>query len=161
MQFQQINRDDPEKVFAAIKNAAGTTMSAGAAAFYVVSSGDGISVSNAGSVRQWAFAGIVKSALDNGDYGRAQVYGICSAYMVLDDSTVSAVPGTQLVAVASADYLKNLDATELFTFVAVSSAALTWTGGTPWNFVTLMDTFASAASANSVPALKSVFVRAL
>lgn len=161
MQFQQLDRSDPEKVYAAIYNVSGGTLSAGAAAYYVVSSGDGISVSNAGTIRKWAFAGIVKAALSDSSYGRAQVYGICSAYMVLDTTSVSATPGNQLVCVNSADYLKNASSADLFTFTAVSSAAFTWSGGDPWNYVTLMDTYASAASANSTPALKSVFVRAL
>lgn len=161
MQFQQLNRSDAEKVYAAVYNVSGATLSAGAAAYYIVASGDGISVSNAGSTRKWAFAGIIKDAISDSGYGRAQVYGACSAYMVLDTTSVSAVPGDQLVAVNSQTYLKNADATDLFTFTAVSSAALTWSGGDPWNFVTLMDTYASAASANSTAALKAVFVRAL
>lgn len=164
MQFSQLNGGpltDAEKVYTAIRNVSGATLSAGAAAYFVVSSGDGISVSNAGTTRKWAFAGIVKDALSDSSYGRAQVYGICSAYMVLDTTSVSAVPGNQLVAVDSATYLKNADATDLFTFTAVSSAAFTWSGGDPFNFVTLMDTYASAASANSTAALKTVFVRAL
>lgn len=157
MQFQQIDRSDAEKVYAAVYNVSGGTLSAGAAAYHIVSSGDGISVSNAGTTRSWAFAGIIKDAIADSAYGRAQVYGFCSAYMVLNSSTVSAVPGTQLVAVNSKDYLADYASANIFT--AVSSA--TWTGGSPWNFVTLMDTYASAASANSTAALKSVFVRAL
>lgn len=156
MQFQQIDRSDPEKVYAAIYNVSGATLSAGAAAYFIVDSGDGISVSNAGTVRKWAFAGIVPSALSDSTYGRAQVYGICSAYMVLNSTGVSAVPGKQLDAVNSATYLKDFTVSDYFL-----SGALSGTGqGNPWNFVTLMDTFASAASAQSTPALKTVFVRA-
>jgi len=164
MQFESLNGgplQDPERVFAAVRNIAGATLSAGAAAYHVVASGDGISVSNAGTTRKWAFAGIIKDALSDSSYGRAQVYGFCSAYMVLSDSTVSAVPGAQLVAVNSQAYLKDSSAAGLFTFVAASSATFTWNGGNPWNHVVLMDTYASAASANSTPALKSVFVKAL
>ena len=161
MQFQQIDRSDAEKVYAAVYNVSGGTLSAGAAAYFIVASGDGISVSNAGTTRKWSFAGIIKDALADSAYGRAQVYGACSAYMVLDDSAISAVPGNQLVAVNSNTYLKNASSADLFTFTAVSSAAFTWAGGDPWNFVTLMDTYASAASANSTAALKAVFVRAL
>ena len=161
MQFQQLDRSDPEKVFAAVRNIAGATMSAGAAAYFVVNSGDGISVSNAGTIRKWAFAGILKDALSDSSYGRAQVHGFCSAYMVLADSTVSATPGAQLNAVASQNYLRDTTAAALFTFVAASSATLTWNGGNPWNYVTLMDTYASAASANTTPALKSVFVKCM
>jgi hypothetical protein len=132
-------------------------MSAGAAAYFTVTSPDGISVSNAGSTRKYAFAGILKTALSDSSYGRAQVYGICSAYMVLNSTAASAVPGKQLDAVASADYLKDFTVSDYFL-----SGALSGTGqGNPWNHVTLMDTFASAASANSTPTLKTVFVKAL
>lgn len=158
MQFQQIDRSDPEKVYAAIYNVAGATLSAGAAAYFVVASGDGISVSNAGSTRKWGFAGIVKSALADSTYGRAQVYGFCSAYMVLNSSAVSAVPGQQLDAVASATHLKDFTASDYYLSGALSAANTT---PNPWNFVTLMDTYASGASTNSTAALKSVFVRAL
>lgn len=162
MQFQQIDRSDPEKVYAAIYNVSGTTLSAGAACYHVVASGDGISVSNAGTTRKWAFAGIVKDAIADSTYGRAQVHGICSAYMVLADTTSAASPGDQLNAVNSATYLKHFSAaSDVFTFVAVSSATLSWTGGNPWNYVTLLDTYASAASGDSTAALKTVFVKAM
>ncbi len=161
MQFQQLNRTDPEKVYAAVRNVAGATMSAGAAAYFVVASGDGISVSNAGTTRKWGFAGILNSALSDSSYGRAQVHGYCSAYMVLSATAVSATPGTQLNAVASQNYLADTSAAGLFTFVAASSATFVWSGGNPWNYVTLMDTYASGASANTTPALKSVFVKCM
>lgn len=163
MQFSQINGgpiQDPEKVYAAVRNVSGATQSLGAAVYNVVTSPDGISVSNAGTTRKWAFAGILPAALSDSSYGRAQVYGICSAYMVLADTGASATPGDQLNAVNSQAYLKATTATDLFTFVAVSSATFTWSGGNPWNFVTLMDTYASGASTDSTPALKTVFVRA-
>lgn len=156
MQFQEINRDNPEKVYAAVYNTSGATMSLGACAYFIVASGDGISVSNAGTTRKFTFAGILPAALSDSTYGRVQRYGICSAYMVLNSTAVSAVPGKQLDAVASADYLKDFTVSDYFL-----SGALSGTGqGNPWNHVTLMDTYASAASANSTPALKTVFVRA-
>ncbi len=158
MQFQQIDRTDAEKVYAAIYNVAGATLSAGAAAYFVVTTPDGISVSNAGTIRKWGFAGIVKDALADSTYGRAQVYGLCSAYMVLNSSAVSAVPGQQLDAVGSATYLKDFTPSDYFLSGALSGANTTPNG---WNFVTLMDTYASGASANSTAALKSVFVRAM
>jgi hypothetical protein len=99
MQFESLNGgplQDAEKVYAAVRNISGATMSAGAAAFFVVASPDGISVSNAGSTRKWGFAGILPTALSDSSYGRAQVYGICSAYMVLNSTSVSAVAGQQL-----------------------------------------------------------------
>lgn len=161
MQIQQLDRSDPEKVYAAVRNVAGATQSAGAAVYFVVASADGISVSNAGTTRKWGFAGILKSALADSSYGRAQVYGYCSAYMLLSSSTVSAAAGTQLNAVNSQNYLKATSDGQLFSFVAVSTAAFTWTGGNPFNYVTLMETVDSAAALSNTPALKAAFVRAM
>lgn len=161
MQFQQVDRNDPEKVYAAIYNVSGATLSAGAAAYHIVASADGLSVSNCGTTRKWGFAGIVKDATSDSSYGRAQVYGFCSAYIVLGDSTVSGAAGDQLTAAYSQTYLKTTSTAGLFTFVAASSATFTWSAGNPWNYAVLMDTYASAASANSTAALKSIFVKAM
>lgn len=151
MQFQHIDARDPEKAYAAIKNISGSTLSAGAAAFYDAVTGDGISVSAGTAINKYTFAGIVAADLSNSSYGRAQVYGVCSAYMVLNSTSVSATPGQQLDSVASQVYLKP------YSPIAGSSSTI----DNPWNFVTLMDTYASAASAQSTAALKTVFVRAL
>ncbi len=159
MQFSQLNGgplEDAEKVYAAVRNVAGATLSAGAAAYFVVTSPDGISVSNAGTIRKYAFAGILPVALADSAYGRAQVYGIGSAYMVLSSTAASAAPGKQLDAVNSQAYLKDFIVSDYFLSGALSGTAQ----GNPWNFVTLMDTFASDASAWSTPALKTVFIRA-
>lgn len=162
MQFQHIDRSDPEKAYAAVKNVSGGTLSAGAAVFYDVAAAtaDGISVSNAGTTRKWAFAGILPAALSNSSYGRAQVYGICSAYMVLNATGVSAVAGQQLDAVNSATYLKDYTASDYYAFTAVSSAALSITLGNPWNFVTLMDTVVSSNGYSAAHSFQ-VFVRAI
>lgn len=159
MQFEQLNGGpltDAEKVYAAVRNISGGTLSAGAAAFFVVASPDGISVSNAGTSRKWTFAGILPAAITDSAYGRAQVYGIGSAYVVLNDSSVSAIAGQQCNVVNSAAYLKDYVAADVFT--AVSSAV--WSGGNPWNHVTLMSAIASGVAA-SAPQLKPVFIRAL
>ncbi len=159
MQFSQLDGGpltDAEKVYAAVRNVSGGTMSLGAAAYFVVTSPDGISVSNAGTIRKYAFAGILPAALSDSSYGRAQVYGITSAYMILNSSTVSAVPGKQLDAINSADYLKDFTVSDYFLSGALSGTSQ----GNPWNFVTLMDTCASAAAQSNTPILKTVFVRA-
>ncbi len=159
MQFSQLNGgpiQDAEKVYAAVRNVSGGTLSAGAAAYFVVTSPDGISVSNAGTIRKYAFAGILPTALADSAYGRAQVYGIGSAYMVINSTAASATPGKQLDAVNSAAYLKDFIVSDYFLSGALSGTSQ----GNPWNFVTLMDTFASDASAWSTPALKTVFIRA-
>ena len=151
MQFQQIDRSDPEKVFVAIYNVSGGTLSAGAAAFYNAVTNDGVSVSAGTAINKYLFAGIVKDALSDSTYGRAQVYGICSAYIGLGSSTVSAAAGTQLDTVTSATYLS--------TYIPIAGSSATV--GNPWNFATLVAGFDSAAVMSNTPQLKSVFIRAL
>lgn len=162
MLFQHLNQEgqlaDPEKVFALVRNVSGATASAGAALFFdTASATDGIAVSGARTSQKYLFAGINKASLSDSSYGLVQVYGVCSAYMVLASTAVSCVPGNQLDAVTSATYLQDFHGTAIIG----SSAATNVTIDNPWNFVTSMDTFASAASANSTPTLKKVFVRAL
>ena len=163
MQFQQIDRSDAEKVYAAVYNVSGATQSAGAALYFIVASGDGISVSNAGTTRKWTFAGINKASLADSTYGRAQVYGLCSAYVVLSDTGVSGVPGDQLDAVDSQAYLQTFSASDHFSLTTIASSAGTFasTLGNAWNYVTLMGYYSTAASANTTATLISAFVRAL
>jgi hypothetical protein len=158
MQFQHIDRSDPEKAYAAVRNISGATQSIGAAVFYDPATADGLSVSQGTVANKWLFAGILPAALSDSSYGRAQVYGQCSAYMVLNSTAVSAVAGDQLDAVTSAAYLRPYQKSDYFLSGALSGA---YAVGNIWNYVTLLDTFASAASTQSTPALHSVFVRAL
>jgi hypothetical protein len=151
MQFQTLNRSDAEKIYAAVYNISGSTLSAGAAAYFVATSGDGISVSGAQTYNKYLFAGIVKSAIADSKYGRVQVYGYCSAYLGLAGSVASVAQGTQLDAVTSQTYLTS------YAAIAGSSATI----ANPWNFVTLTDTYASVAAMSTTPQLVGVFVRAL
>lgn len=157
MQFEHLNGtsiSDPEKAFAIVKNVSGATISAGGAVYFDTASvTDGIGVSGARTGQKFLFAGVLEGATANSSYGRAQVYGLASAYMVLASTAVSCVPGNQLDSVTSAAYLQD--------FHAVSATSLVPTIDNPWNFVTMMSTYASAASANSTPKLMTVFVRAL
>ncbi len=161
MQFEHLNGStlsDPEKAFAIVKNVSGATISAGGAIYFDTASvTDGIGVSGARTGQKYLFAGILEAATATSSYGRAQVYGLASAYLVLASTAVSAVPGNQLDAVTSATYLQDFHGTA----VVGSSAATNVTIDNPWNFVTLMSTYASVASANSTPKLMTVFVRAL
>ena len=158
MKFQQLNRDDGDKVFIICRNISAATQSKGAALYFDdVEFSDGNAVSGARTSHYWHFAGINAQALSDDSYGLVQVYGVSSAYCVLASSASAAASGEQLVAVTSQIYLKQYASTDVFT--ATSSAS--WTGGTPWNFVTLMEEFASAASATSSASLKQVFIRSL
>lgn len=155
MQFQHIDRSDPEIAYAAIKNISGGTLSAGAAAFYDAATADGISVSAGTAINKYLFAGIVASALSNSSYGRAQVYGVCSAYIGLGSSTVSVAAGAQLDSVTSATYLSK------YTSQTIIGSSAAYTVENPWNFVTNMAAFDSAAAMSNTPQLHTVFVRAL
>lgn len=152
MLFQQLNRSDAEKVYIICRNVSAATLSAGAAAFFEVDAvSDGNAISGAGTSKEFLFAGIVKDELADSSYGLVQVYGIASAYCVLAASNSAANAGVQLDAVTSQTYLAQ--------YPGVSGSSTTIEN--PWNFVTLMETFASAASATSSASLKAVFVRAM
>lgn len=159
MQFEHLNGtsiSDPEKAFAVVKNVSGATISAGGAVYFDTATvTDGIGVSGARTNQSYLFAGILEAATSNSSYGRAQVYGLGSAYMILGDSTVSAVPGNQLNVVQSATYLKDFHTT------TVIGSSATYSIDNPWNFVTLMSTYASAAAGSNTPKLMTVFIRAL
>lgn len=155
MRFAQINRADGDKVYIAIRNVSGATLSAGAAAFFDGTTADGNAVSGACTGKSYLFAGIVKDALSNSSYGEAQVYGVASAYYCPGSSAVSAVIGHQLVAVTSQVYLSKDPGT-----VIIGSSAAT-TVPTNWPFATLLEDVASAAALSNTPALKKIFVRAL
>jgi len=158
MLFQQLTRTDGEKVFIICRNISAATQSAGAALYFDdVEVSDGNAVSGCRTSHKWHFAGINAQALSDDSYGLVQVYGVASAYLVLAASASAAASGEQFNAVTSQIYLKQYASTDVFT--AVSSAV--WAGGDPWNFVTLMEAFASAASATSSASLKQVFVRAM
>ena len=123
-----------------------------AAAFYDAVTNDGISGFGTGTViNKYLFAGIAKSAIANSAYGRAQVYGVCSAYIGIATSTVSVAAGTQLDSVTSKTYLST------YIPISGSSGAIS----NPWNFVTVMQGFDSAAAMSNTPQLHTVFVRAL
>ncbi len=155
MRFQQLNREDGDKVYAAIRNVSGATLSAGAAAFMDGSTIDGNAVSGARTNRTFLFKGVVNAELSDSSYGEAVVHGIASAYYCPGSSAISAVAGAQLVAVTSQTYLSK----DPGTVVVGSSSA--YTIGTNWPFVTLAEDVASAAALSNTPALKKVFVRAL
>ncbi len=161
MQKQTINYNNPETEFILCKNVSGTTLSQGSAVYFDTASvTDGFAVSAARTSQKYLFAGITTAIMASNSTSPAakalvQCYGITSAYMVLASTAVSAVPGNQLDAVTSQAYLQDFHGT------AVIGSSAVYTIDNPWNFVTMMDTFASGASANSTPTLKTVFIRAM
>lgn len=155
MQHMTINQKSPEKEFILCKNVSGATLSQGSAVYMdTVSVTDGFAVSGARTGQKFLFAGITDQELSNNSKGLVQTYGIRSAYMVLASTAVSCVPGDQLDAVASQAYLVK------YVSQTIIGSSAAYTVDNAWNFVTMMDTFASAAGAQSTPALKTVFIRA-
>lgn len=150
MNKQTINYNDAEKVFVLATNTSGTTLSQYAAVFWDATSainGEN-GVSGAVTGKKHLFAGSLTVALNSNKKGLVQTYGPGSIYMVLSDTGASAVPGDQLIAVTSATYLVDFSGTSLVP-----------TAGE--NYVTLLDFYSAAASGNSAPLAKSVFIRAM
>ncbi len=150
MNNQKINRSDAEKVFVACRNISGTTMSAGAAAFWdtteAIAGTNGVSGAVTG--KKHLFAGALKTALNDSSYGLVQTYGMGSIYLVLSDTADSAVPGDQLVAVTSQTYLVDFSGTSLVPAPGE-------------NYVTLCDYYSAVAGGNSAPLARTVFIRAM
>ena len=150
MQKQTINYKQAEKVYVLAQNVSGATISANAAVYYDSTSAvaDEIGVSGATTGKAHLFAGRNDASLADDAKGLVQVFGPGDIYMVLADSTVSAVPGAQLVSVTSQTYLVDFSATSLVT-------------GAVENYVTLLETYASVAGGQSAPLAKAAFIRAM
>lgn len=151
MLFQQLNRDDAEKVFIICKNTSGGTLAANVPVYFETDEqSNGLAVSQMVTGGNLLFAGINHSSLADDGFGLVQVYGYRQSAVVSPVvSSYSLVPGTPLVGVAGAAYL----AYGSFLSAGLSLAAVDL-------FVTAMETIASAdgksATSNAV-----VFIRAL
>ena len=98
MLFQQPSRTDAAKVFAAVKNNSGATMTANYPAFWDVemSTPDGVSVTNSGtSTTLQSFAGVVDADIANAGFGLVQTYGYRASARILS-STGSSVAGDNI-----------------------------------------------------------------
>lgn len=91
MEFQRINRSDPEKIFAVVYNSYSTAaLSSGQAVMWdYATDADGVSVTKPAASNKagdghfgTAFAGIAAEAISAGDYGLVQVYGYNSSVRV-------------------------------------------------------------------------------
>ena len=141
MQFAQLLRSDPEKVFAQIRNISGASISAGIPVEWdVVTATDGnaVTAAKSGSLAG-LFAGVSNAAMADSAYGLIQVYGFrTSAYA--SAASAGSTPGTFLQPVSG-----------IFTDVTMSAA--TTSGHT---MAVLMETSASSATANY-----NIFLRAM
>ena len=96
MEFQRINRTDPERVFVVVKNTYSTaSLSANQwVAWDVFTDNDGVAVTKPTVALQMCLAGVAVETVANGDYGLIQVWGYrsgarCSGGSGLNTSKVS------------------------------------------------------------------------
>ena len=147
MLFQRVNRTDAEKVFVVVYNASGGAFAAGECMVYdTTPTADGIRVTTAAAATLSAFAGIAASAIANGAYGLAQVYGYNSTASVLADITTALTAGKTLLPVASAA-----------TFSCAAASCVAGTGDK--GFVVALQT--NTTMTTPVAAAHKVFIRAL
>lgn len=141
MQFAQILRSDPEKVFAQIRNVSGATISAGIPVEWeveAITDGNSVTAAKSGSLAG-LFAGVSDAALVDDAYGLIQVYGYrTSAYA--SAASGGSAPGTFLSPVSG-------------IFQDATLSAATTSGHT---MAVLMET-----SAVSTTAQYRIFVRAM
>jgi len=143
MLFKRISRDDAETAFIVVKNASGSTMTAGYHAFFDVSTAaDGVQVTIAQAFALNAYAGCIDKTLLNGAYGLAQVYGYRAEGYVVASRVIAS--GMQLMPV-DGEWALDVVAT------AVTS------GYKAWGFICE----AIASATESTHSNKRIFIRAL
>lgn len=147
MDFQILNKDDPEKVFRTVKNAeASLAMAVGSWVCYdeVITTVDGVRVVRPETENFMLMAGVVVDAsIAAGAIGRIQIAGLATG-LVIGDGAGNTDTG---------DYLKAID--DSFNLDKAASDAEKIAGG---KFVIYLDaTHATGAAA----ALKTVFIRGL
>lgn len=99
MLFARINRSDPEKIFIAVKNGSGATLTAGYPAYWdcEMTTPDGVQVTNSATSTTLAtFAGLADADIANGAYGLLQVYGYRASAQI-QSSAGSSVKGDTLM----------------------------------------------------------------
>jgi hypothetical protein len=139
MELAIVNRSNADKVFIAVRNISGTTVSAGIPVeFDVVTATDGNSVTAAKSgCLSGLFAGITDAAMADSAYGLAQVYGYRqSAY--ISGASAGLAPGVWLIptngiftdTTMSAANVSGFNKVCLFETIAASAA---YSGTRNWN----------------------------
>ena len=80
MEFQRINRTNPERVFIVMKNSVGSARKVNEwVAHDVVTDEDGVSFEKPKGANRTAIAGVAIEAIADGDYGLIQVWGFRNA----------------------------------------------------------------------------------
>jgi hypothetical protein len=83
MQIQNLNRDQAENVYRAVKNVEGATITTGRGVSLVNTSTDGVSavISNAAADHP-GFIGVAVEDIANNDYGRVQIGGFVNSVLL-------------------------------------------------------------------------------
>lgn len=130
MQFQRINREDAERIFAIFYNCAGAAIAAGQSAVLDVSAPDGVRVSKPAAATLSLFVGVATQAIADGAYGKFQVYGYKTAASVINHTTQAIAAGDILLPVDAQWYLARSGASSGVDGLVMACEAVT-TAATP------------------------------
>lgn len=80
MEFQRLNRTNPERVFLVMKNSVGSSRSANEWVSHdVITDEDGVAFEKPNGLNRNAVAGVLVETIADGDYGLVQVWGFRNA----------------------------------------------------------------------------------
>ena len=131
MMFQRINREDAEKVFVAVYNVAGATITANYPMVWDISTSvDGVRVSKPATATLSLLVGVAHRDIADSAYGLAQAYGYRASGYMSNDASVAVAAGDILIPVNAQWYLARSGASDGksgFIFAAEAFA----TGTTP------------------------------
>jgi hypothetical protein len=149
MIFSAFQKEDADNVFSIVRNVSGSTISAGAAVVWDVSTQvDGVRVTTPATATLGILAGITDESMANSAYGRVQKHGYKSQAYVLPDGSVTMTAGSLIVASNGQTYL---------AYNTQNTAATIKSAGVGLVFAA-EDV---AAATTTVAVLKKVLIRAL
>lgn len=100
MQVQRVNRNDPERVYMAVQNIEGATITTGLPVAYAQgTSNDGLGVVIANAAADYpGFLGIALNDIPNNEYGRIQTAGFVNSVLLSNVGTsITIAAGSPLV----------------------------------------------------------------
>lgn len=129
MLFPRIIKDDAERVFIAVRNVAGSTITAGYAAVLDISSSvDGNRVTKPATATLSLFMGLASENIVDSAYGLLQAYGYRQSGFVTNDTSQAIAAGDILIPVNAAHHLARSAASDGksgFVFAAAAVATAT------------------------------------
>lgn len=125
MRIQELNREEPEKIFMTIKNVKGSTVSAGEVVVYDISTdADGKRVDQPATASLKAVAGVAIEDIADDDFGSIQIYGYHGTAAVKRTDTTQAA-GLALLPADGVDYLVSGAAGDFVLLESLSTATAT------------------------------------